>query len=70
MRNDYGILPESTGVELAIKIQKSDDRKLNIYQKIYSLRKKSSIITERFLNNNINITGLRELILSTIKKEE
>lgn len=57
-------ITEWTAAKLATEIQKFDNNR-NIYQKVISLRKKWSTITEKFLNNNVNITRLRELILST-----
>lgn len=70
LRNSHKVIPELTAAKLATEIQKLwTDKQRNIYQKIISLRKKWSAITERFLNNNINITKFRELILSsTIEK--
>lgn len=63
-------IPEWTAAKLATKIQKFDSNR-NIYQKVISLRKKWSTITEKFLKNNINITKLRELILSwAVEKTE
>lgn len=54
---------DTTASILAWIIQKSPDRSINIRQKISSLRSKVSWIQKKFIDSNINVKALRELIL-------
>lgn len=56
----------TTAQKLATIIHKSKDKKLSISQKVTTLRTKKSKITQKFISSNINISALRELILSSI----
>jgi len=60
----YDITQRYSAAKIYDLIQKSTDPKVetNVRQKVTSLRTKPSLITDKFLNNNINISNLRQVI--------
>lgn len=60
----YEITQRYSAAKICELIQKSEDVKVetNVRQKITSLRTKPSLITTKFLNNNIDISNLRKFI--------
>lgn len=61
----YDITQRYSAAKIHELIRISDDSKVetNVRQKVTSSRTKASTITNKFLNNNINISNLRKLIL-------
>ncbi|MDD3302945.1 MAG: hypothetical protein PHN31_05280, partial [Candidatus Gracilibacteria bacterium] len=55
---------ESSAVKLANMIQKSDEKKASVYNKIIKFRKTEGKLSEKFITNNINLNKLKKLIQS------
>ena len=56
--------------KLVSMIQLSEDKAVNISQKITSVRREPSRVYAKFFENNINITALRQLLLSVTTSAE
>ncbi len=68
--NKYKITLDRSADKLANLIQKSTDRNVNVRQKITNLRKKESTISQKFIDNNINLDNLIKFILEKEKKQK
>jgi hypothetical protein len=66
----YNLSLSKTTNKLAQLIQKSEDKNTNIRQKITSLRNDVSTISQKFIDNNINLDNLIKFILEEEKNQK